>query len=73
MTYNENFSNDPLFDVENDYNILNYDFIEEYKSKKESINIHNGSKYQKLKAEFDLWEMFQLQDLNEAFLKMVKD
>ncbi len=72
-TYNENFSNDPLFDSKNGYNVLKDNFIKEYNSKKECIDLIFDTSYEKLKAEFDLWEMFQTQDLNEAFLKMIKE
>lgn len=73
QTYSENFSNDPLFDDENEYNVFKNNFIEEYNSKLAAIDIDNSSTYEELKAEFQLWEMTQKENLNTIFLKMIKE
>lgn len=73
FTYNENLTNDPLLNPENEYSILKEKFIEEYQSRTAHLKDANDFFIQDVDLEFQNWEEKQQEEINNTFLKIIKE
>lgn len=73
MIYNENLSNDPLFDKTNEYANLKSVFLEEYKSRTAQYPDFDYLFLVDDDVNLKEWEKAEKEKLNNIFLKMVKD
>lgn len=73
MTYNDNLSNDPLFNPANEYLILKEKFIEEYQSRTAQYPDFDYLFLVDDDVNLKEWEKTQKEKINNAFLKLIKD
>jgi hypothetical protein len=71
--YNENLINDPLHNPENEYQILKSKFKKEYHSKTAHLKTEVDFLLYNLDTDFDEWEKEQKEEINKAFLKLIKE
>lgn len=71
--FNENLSNDPLFNPKNEYNILKSKFKKEYNSKTAHLKTEVDFLLYDLDTDFDEWEKEQKEEINKTFLKLIKE
>lgn len=73
MTYNENLSNDSLFDTTNEYANLKSIFLEEFNSRTAQYPDYDYLLIANPDVNLEEWEKTEKEKLNSTFLKMVKD
>jgi hypothetical protein len=66
-------TNDPLFNSENEYQILKYKFTEEYQSRTAHLKDANDFFIQDVDTDFQAWEEKQQEEINNTFLKIIKE
>lgn len=72
-TYCENLINDPLYNPGNEYQILKSKFKKEYHSKTAHLKTEVDFLLYNLDTDFDEWEKEQKEEINNTFLKLVKE
>jgi len=73
MIFNENLTNDPLYNPANEYSILKEKFIEEYQSRTAHLKDANDFFIQDVDLGFQDWEEKQQEEIKNAFLKLIKE
>ena len=72
-TYYENLINDPLYNPENEYQILKSKFKEDYHSKTAHLKDTNDYFLQEFDGDLQDWENEQKEEINKTFLKLIKE
>lgn len=72
-TFNENLVNDPVLNTKNEYQILKSKFKKDYHSKTAHLKTDVDFLLYNLDTDFDEWESKQKLEINNTFLKLIKE